>query len=188
MSTWPEVQIAWSPDGQKDSWPESQISWWIYGLYKVYKTNSKYWCSLSDPSKDIIFHPNYCLKFLYWIRNCFEHFPISTNWNVVFVTTHLFFLSLNAVQKKWIFKSHHCCCCCWSIIFWLAIIEWSLYNRGVGWNIGSKLSAPSTSREVHCTNAIQPSFTLWGLIQNCSGIIPPRLLAKLNWLLIFATQ
>ena len=136
----PEVHMDWSPDGQKDSWPESQISWWIYGLYKVYKTNSKYWCSLSDPSNDMIFHPNYCLKFLYWIRNCFEHFPISTNWNVVFVTTHLFFLSLNAEQKKWIFKSHHCCC--WSIIFWLAIIEWSLYNRGVGWNIGSKLSAP----------------------------------------------
>ena len=30
----------------------------------------------------------------------------------------------------------------------------------------------SSSREVHCTNAIQPSFTLWGLMQNCSGIIP----------------
>ena len=105
MSTWPEVHMAWSPDGQKDSRLESQISWWIYGLYKVYKTNSKYWCSLSDPSKDIIFHPNYCLKFLYWIRNCFEHFPISTNWNVVFVTTHLFFLSLNAEQKNGFLKA-----------------------------------------------------------------------------------
>ena len=30
-------------------------------------------------------------------------------------------------------------------------------------------------REVHCTNAIQPSFTtLWGLMQNCSGIIPSK--------------
>ena len=33
-------------------------------------------------------------------------------------------------------------------------------------------SSSRSSREVHCTNAIQPSFTLWGLMQNCSGIIP----------------
>ena len=116
MTGWLDVHMARSPDRQKSTWPEVQmarrtvgqkarLSSWIYGLYKVYKTNSKYWCSLSDPSNDMIFHPNYCLKCLYWIRNCFEHFPISTTWNVVFVTTHLFFLSLNAEQKNGFLKA-----------------------------------------------------------------------------------